>query len=703
MWPRLSGTWSDIAGGAAGAAIVIPIILSCGSVAYQSIGPAYTAVGITAAFVSAIVAAFVAGLFGGPTLHVNSPKTTHAAILSGLISTVAIHHSFTDLYPGDAAPGALMSICFITLIISGICQMLLGFCRLGILVKFVPYPVLAGLINGFAIQIIFTQLPKTLGFDTTSQLWHALVHTASINFWALGFALLSGALVFLSARFTKAIPSTLVALAGGTLAHHLTGSYIADTASLGTTIGALPLGVPFEWKTGEMLQFVSTTVFSRHVFPIFSTAMTLALVSSIQSLLSISSADSLSGSRHDSNKELIIQGGSNVLAALLGGTPSGGSPNVTQAVYANGGRGRAANLAHAGMLLALSYGLSNVISLIPLSVMGGVVIATTLGAMDRWTQQLLLNIGSSRSLSNRGELLVNLAIVFLIAALVVAFGAVAALGMGMAVKFMVFLYRSNSTMVRRVFTAEDMRSRTERSLAAMQLLQTQGHRVVVIELEGPLFFGSAETVIQQVEQEQRRADRVILDCRRVSQIDASGAMAVKRLDEFLRKSGKALFLSYLPAGGQRRNFLRAIGVPRPEAEGRIFEDTDSALARAEDDLLIKLGHQEKSPGVPLKDVSILQGFSEDELSLLSSMVAGAEAILGKLTPETCERLCKERPMIAMKLMQNLAFYAQCRGKVTHSRGERNSQSIGHPDNDITHRLGTREMFFHMRSLWHMPS
>ena len=402
--------WGDVIGGSVGALIAVPIILSCGVVSYQSIGPAFVTAGISAAFVAAVAAAVVSGLFGGAPLHVSSPKTTHAAILSGLIANVAIHHSFSDIYGGERAPAALMTIGFLTLLISGLTQVLLGASRMGALVKFVPYPVLAGFINGFAIQIILAQAPKLIGLDHGNQLLGALSGSIPVNWWSLGFAVLSGGLVLLTGRISKLVPAAIVGLLGGTMAQLIAAKYVAP-ANLGPVIGTLPAGIPFVLRVDDMLQFVSTKAFSRHAFLIITTGVTLAFVSSIQSLLSISASERLFGIRPSSNRELIVQGAGNLLSALFGGAPSGGSPNVTQTVFANGGRTGVANLAFAATLLGLSYGLSQVIALIPLSVMAGVVVVATAGAMDKWTQQLLVRIGTREEPSGRQDLVTEIVVV----------------------------------------------------------------------------------------------------------------------------------------------------------------------------------------------------------------------------------------------------------------------------------------------------
>ncbi len=617
---QVNSLWGDVIGGSVGALIAVPIILSCGVVSYQSIGSAFVTAGISAAFVAAVVAAVVSGLLGGPLLHVSSPKTTHAAILSGLIATVATHHSFSDIYSGERAPAALMTICFLTLLISGLTQVLLGASRMGLLVKFIPYPVLAGFINGFAIQIILAQAPKLIGLDHGNQLMGALTGATPFNWWPLGFAVLSGGLVFLTGKVSKLVPAAIVGLLGGTMAQIIAAKYVV-TANFGPVIGTLPMGIPFVFQMDDMLQFVSTKAFSRHAFVIIATGVTLAFVSSIQSLLSISASERLLGIRPDSNRELIVQGTSNMLSALFGGAPSGGSPNVTQTVFVNGGRTGVANLAFAATLMGLSYGLSQVIALIPLSVMAGVVVVTTAGAMDKWTQQLLARIGTNEEPSDRQELVTEILIVVLVAVLVVWAGALAALGVGMTVVFMVFLYRSNATMVRRVLYADQLRSLTKRSNVALNMLNSHGRRIAIIELDGPIFFGSAETVASSVANELPSVDWIVLDLKYVGHFDSSGVMMLKRLDDNMLKLNKRLLLSYLPAEGNQRRFLKTMGLARPETEGRIFDDTNAALTWCEDELLIALSHfQDTADDVVLEKSDVFRDMTYNEICRMACLL-----------------------------------------------------------------------------------
>ncbi|MHA3058511.1 SLC26A/SulP transporter family protein [Acinetobacter sp. ANC 4641] len=607
----------DMMGGVVGAIMIVPIILSCGVVSYQSLGANFISVGIMAAFVAAVCSAIVSGLFGGPPLHISSPKTSHAVILSALIASIAGHHSFSDYFSGNSAAVALVVICIITLFLSGIMQALLGFFRMGSFVKFVPYPVLAGIINGFALQIMIGQIPNGLGVQNLSQVWQEITGKIPVHGWSLGLMLLSALLVAFSSKLIKKIPSALVGLVGGTLAY-IAATKFTGISNLVPVVGQLPSGIHFVPQLSNALDVMQSYSFQHHLFAIFATAATLALVSSIQSLLSISNADELFSTRHNSNKELLVQGCANAASAMFGGTPSGGSPNLTRAVYNNGGRTRFANIMMGIALIGMSYGLNDLIAVIPLSVMAGVVIATTVSSMDSWTQQLLRKVGISSTISNQTDVLGNLAIVVFVTFLVVFEGVLAALGVGMAITLLIFLHNANKTVIRRVVHPDQMRSRTDRSMEAVNALIQESQRIAYIDLHGPLFFGNVETVFQKIEKEMLTADWIILSFKHCGMIDTTGAMTLKRLDKSMSKTGKKLLLSHLPFGGQRRKYLRNIGIGEIENSGRVFEDNDSALAFAEDELLHTLGLSNlEQIEKPLAEFDIVASLSPEQIANLT--------------------------------------------------------------------------------------
>jgi MFS superfamily sulfate permease-like transporter len=157
-------------------------------------------------------------------------------------------------------------------------------------------------------------------------------------------------------------------------------------------------------------------------------------------------------------------------------------------VHASGGRTSMANLAFAATMLGLSYGLNRTISLIPYSAMAGVVIATAADAMDGWTRQLIVDFSKGRRALDRFDLGVNLGIVLAVTATVAIVGVLPPLAIGFAASLLLFLYRSNATIIRRTSNVPNLRSRTERSPREGSALNAHGERIAVIAINGHFFW-----------------------------------------------------------------------------------------------------------------------------------------------------------------------------------------------------------------------
>jgi sulfate permease, SulP family len=257
--------------------------------------------------------------------------------------------------------------------------------------------------------------------------------------------------------------------------------------------------------------------------------------------------------------------------------------------------------------------------------------------MDKWTHQLLIGVGYGGHSSTRWEIYLNLTLVFVVTALVVLTSVLVALGVGFAAALIAFIYRSNAQMIRRIQHATQLRSRTKRSRAALDALGQHGRRIAIVELDGPLFFGSAERVERVVGDELSASDWVLLDLKRISHFDSSGVLMLKRLDELLVRSGRRLFLAPLLAGGRRRKFLAEWGLTKPEAELRVFESTDAALSQAEDELLDKLATQESDEEIDLAAFPVTQDMSDDERALLLNLTtrrsfAAGDVVISREAP-----------------------------------------------------------------------
>jgi SulP family sulfate permease len=605
--------WGDCVGGMSGALIVLPTILSCGVVAYQSLGPDYTTLGIGAAFSTAILVALVQFVFGGPPLHVNSPKTPLAVMLSGLIASVGA----TPFLIGAPDRGLLLiTVASLSVVVCGLIQLGVGVARLGQIVRYLPYPVIAGFLNGVAIQIALDQLPHVFGLPAMQDFLQVFDGTMTINPFASGFAALAAVLTVAGNRIGKRLPSAVLALVVATLAQQIAG-YVIAPATLGPVVGSFSGGVTLLPPLSRMATVVQAPGFAAIAGMIATTGLALAAINTVQSIMNLTAGDLLFGKRHNSNRELLVQGAGNVLAGLVGGVSSGGSILNTSAVHASGGRTRMTNLVHAAALALAALALSGPIGLVPLSVMSAVVLTTVVGAADRWTHELLRRTILERGGAGVSATAVDLLLVALVTALVLTSGTGPALALGIAVSSIVFLWRASRRAIGRVYTGDQVRSRTGRSHAAEMLLAQHGARIAVVEVQGPLFFGTTPAVEAAVDRAAAGARVVILDFRRVNMLDTSGVLMVRQLDDALQRRSTYLLLSSLAASGPGARQLRAVGYTRVDQPGYVFDDIDSALHRAEDILLSELGPvQDADHELGLADFELIAGFAPDEVRQL---------------------------------------------------------------------------------------
>ncbi|MCW2238374.1 SulP family inorganic anion transporter [Azospirillum canadense] len=608
-------------GGLAGALFVMPAVLGCGVIVFQPLGSAFQSLGIQAAFGATIAAALFRGLLPGGSLHVNAPRATQAALLGGLL----VQGTQAAAAGGYTIPAAvLVAIPVLALMVAALLQLLLGVLRMGDVLKFIPQPVVAGFVNGFALVILLQQLPNLLGLPDGAGTWAAVTGAAPVNPWALGFGLLAVAGVwFMGEKRSRVIPGPLIGLIIGTIAYQALAGIMEPNAmelgALGATVKAPPAGMPFVFAVPGLTDLATHRVFADLWPSLLVTGLTLGVVSSIQSLLSAAAADALLRVRHDSSRELLAQGGANLLGALGGGTVTGGSPLYTRVAIHNGARSDRANLFLGLVLLGAAMGLGPVLEMVPVSVMAGVVVVAVLRP-DDWTMQIVTLLLRRRAGAARAELLQTLFIVVVVAVLVAAVDVLAALAVGMALSVMVYLRRAAVSVVRRSYHGDRVHSMTGRSGTDMDLLERHGRAIAVMELHGPVFFGSADNLARAAETLNAGGETLILDLARVNDVESTGVLILRRLDERLAREGKTLLLSGLGAGRSLRALLRDMGFDRPEAEGRVYGDLDTALSAAEDRLLARLSGAGVADGeveMPLCDHPSLEGLTQAQFDLLS--------------------------------------------------------------------------------------
>lgn len=612
----------DLRGGGVAAVTALAVTLTWGVLAYGALGPDYVGAGIRAAFVSGTVAAIVATVAGGTTVAVNGPRASVVLIFAAYVAGLA--HDPRLASGGGPDAEAILLLAAACLALAGAVQLAFGVFRLGGLVRFLPHPVLAGFILGVAILIVAAQVPHLLGIGRGAPgrtVWAALEAARPVT---LAIGLGTAALTVVMARRWPSLPAALVAVVAFTAVHHLL-HLLLPALPLGPLLGmkAISLAPPatlLEAGSGRGLDLLAA-----HWPELVNTALVLAAVASLDTLLGAAAVDAVAATRHTPSRALVGQGLGNLTSAALGGLPLAFSAATAIAAHRAGARTRAAGVYCAlalALLLTLGQGL---IALVPVAVLSGVMLTLALGLVDRWAGGL-----ARRALHGPADPDTRLALAVVAAVCVVTImsNEVVAVALGVVLSMVLFIVAMNRSLVRTVATGAERRSRRLYREDVAARLREIGRRIKVLDLEGPLFFGTADRLARETQSAARDARVVILDLRRVESIDATGAITLEQISRRLARDGIALYLAHVTPDGRRGHTLSEYRtfLERPRADW--FEDVDQALEAAERLLLAEDGMPAGAGVLPLDRAVLCAGLAADEVEVLSRHMERHELAAG---------------------------------------------------------------------------
>ncbi len=480
-------------------------------------------VGPTEGLVTAIIAGLLISLFGGSKVQIGGPTGAFIVIIYGIIQEFGL--------------AGLM----IATVMAGILLIIMGFAKLGSVIKFVPYPVIVGFTAGIALTIFSTQMNDFFGLglkDVPANFidkWVFYAQHFSVNWWALGIGMFSLLICIFMPKITKRIPGSLAAIILATLAVWLLKSYAPESwgvASLQTIsdLYALPHGIPaphvpsLDLAEGE-------TMFSliRKLFP---AAFTIAMLGAIESLLSAMVADGVIGDKHNSNTELIAQGIANVVVPFFGGIPATGAIARTMTNINNGGRTPVAGVVHAIVLLLVLLFLGQLVGLIPMACLAAVLIMVAY-SMSGWKTIVGL-------FKHRNRDFWVLVITFL---LTVIFDLTVAIEVGILLALVLFLMRTNEQIhIRTLHNEIDPNEDTDIQSNLEHLTIPEG--VEVYEIDGPYFFGIAnkfDDIMTHVSGEKYPIR--IIRMRKVPFVDSTAMHNLSMLIQRSHKEGITIILS----------------------------------------------------------------------------------------------------------------------------------------------------------------
>ena len=463
--------------------------------------------------ITAIVAGLVISLFGGSKVQIGGPTGAFIIILYGIIQK----YGFEGLT--------------IATLMAGLFLVLFGLLRLGTIIKYIPYPIVVGFTSGIAVTIFTTQIKDLFGLTLPSnpsdfiEKWGVyLQNFNTIDPWCALIGVASVVVIAVTPRFSKKIPGSLIAIILMTIVALLLKNFagvlsietIGDRFSISNELPAAQ--VPdMNWETIKSL---------------VSPAITIAILGSIESLLSATVADGVIGDHHDSNTELVAQGLANIASPLFGGIPATGAIARTMTNINNGGKTPVAGIIHAVVLLLIFLFLMPLAKYIPMACLAGVLVVVSYG-MCGWRSFLEL-------MKNPKSDVTVLLITFF---LTIIFDLTIAIEVGLIIACLLFMKRMSETTDVKAITEEiDLNQDAEFSTGNLDhLIIPQG--VEVYEINGPYFFGAGNKFEEIMASFGDRPKVRIIRMRKVPFVDSTGIHNLTNLCEMSKKEGIQIVLS----------------------------------------------------------------------------------------------------------------------------------------------------------------
>lgn len=601
----------DLAGGLNAALVALPIELVYGLFAVAPLGLDWSQHGIRAAL-SACVLGGVVGALLRTTGGVISGTASVTALLLGTLAASLMRHPGILATPDPAATAFVLLLLCTAL--AGILQWVFGVARLGRILKFVPFPVLAGLMCGVATLLLLASLRPALGADNTIA-W-ADAPAAWLPWSTLVFAVSLG-MCFWLRRYYPRLPAPALAMLVGATLHHLLISGVGITA-LGGTSSAIDTLVP-TYSVWQSLLAQGPVALIGWLPTLAPYAMAIAALASLESLLCLPLIEEVNHRRTDGDRHLRVLGLGNFLAGMLGATVTTANPSRVAINLASGARTAWSGVAYSATLLLAVVFLGNWLGMVPNAVTAAILAFMASRMVDAGTQRLAVQVLMRRRSVAPEQyrlLMANFSVVVLVALVVVLGDMLKGVAVGVFAAMFLFVRAGMRSVVRSVVTAEQRRSLKVRSLADMQVLAAEGRRTAVIEVEGALFFGTSDQLARAIDAMAPNTQWLILDLQRVSDVDPTGAhnllLAARRLHTQHRT------LSLAGAAPRVEQVLKAMGLESSNAPVHWYDDLDSALEDHEDTLLRRSGSAAGVAPLSFLQTSLADGMTYQQGKLLQS-------------------------------------------------------------------------------------
>lgn len=525
----------DLFGGLTAAIVALPLALAFGI--SSGAGPA-------AGLYGAIAVGLFAAIFGGTRTQISGPTGPMTVVMAAMTA------DYLASYPDQG-----LALAFSTVFLGGCLQILFGYLRLGKYIIMVPYPVISGFMTGIGVIIILMEIGPVLGFTADSNIANSLAalpqQIANLNGQALLAGIISLAVIFLwRGRPNRILPAPLLALivASTAVALLFPQSAIERIGSIPSTIPALKIPV----FNADLARMTVTN------------ALMLAVLGSIDSLLTSLVADNITGDQHDSDRELIGQGLGNAMSGLIGGLPGAGATMRTMVNIRAGGSGPLSGVTHALVLIAALGGLGFLFQNIPLAALAGILIKVGIDIID-WP--FLKQVHKLP----RFPVLLMAIVLFL----TVFVDLITAVFVGVFIKNVVTLDKLSDLQLGSVILSDGQEDLERLTGSERAFLSDHSGQVLLLRITGPLSYGVGRGLKRRFQQQARTAETLVLDISKASIVGISTAMVLVDLVRKARAEGMGV--KVVGSNPQQYSELNQLGFADLVNESEFIARAEDAL------------------------------------------------------------------------------------------------------------------------------
>jgi SulP family sulfate permease len=493
---------------------------------------------------TAIVAGFLISALGGSRVQIGGPTGAFVVVVFNVIA----QHGYDGL--------------LLATLLAGLILMIAGIARLGTWVKYIPQPVITGFTAGIALVIFSSQIKDLLGLEMTTmpadfiEKWIAYARAfPTLDGSSIAIAIGALAIIIALRKYAPRQPGFLIAVIAASLAAWV---FALDAPTIGSRFGELPRTLP-------MPHFPEFTWLQ--VKAVLPSAFTIAFLAGVESLLSAVIADGMTGRRHRSNCELVAQGIANFASTLFGGLPATGAIARTAANIRAGARSPIAGMLHAAFLVVFMLALGPLIALIPLASLAAVlvIVAWNMSEIDHFRHFMRAPVGDR-------------VILILTFVLTVLIDLTVAIGVGVVLAALMFMHRmAEVSAIRNRVSLDENEVEDDTSDTSERRLSVPAG-VELYELQGPLFFGVAEHLLDLLQRTGPKIPKVyVLNMSSVPLVDATGASTLRDFIDRCKRRNVAVFIAGMnPAVAMTLRDMHTL----PRENARTFASLDEAIASA---------------------------------------------------------------------------------------------------------------------------